>query len=40
MLTGKTTSTTAYMQGKLKIKGNLSVALKVEKLFKKARQNL
>lgn len=40
MITGKMPSTSAYMQGKLKIKGNLSVALKLEKLFKNARQNL
>lgn len=38
MLNGKIPSTSAYMQGKLKIKGNLQVALKVEKLFKKSRQ--
>lgn len=40
MINGKMPSTSAYMQGKLKIKGNLQVALKLEKLFKKARQNL
>lgn len=40
MLSGKTPSASAYMQGKLKIKGNLQLALKLEKLFKKARQNL
>ena len=40
MLNGKTPSASAYMQGKLKIKGNLQVALKLEKLFKKARQDL
>ena len=38
MLSGKVPSTSAYMQGKLKIKGNLQLALKLEKLFKKARQ--
>lgn len=37
MLSGKTPSASAYMQGKLKIKGNLQLALKLEKLFKKVR---
>ena len=40
MLSGKTPSASAYMQGKLKIKGNLQLALKLEKLFKQARKNL
>lgn len=40
MLKGEIPSASAYMKGKLKIKGNLQLAMKVEKLFKKARQNL
>ena len=34
MAKGKTKATTAFMSGKLKIKGNVSIAMKAEKLFK------
>lgn len=34
MATGKTKSTSAFMTGKLKIKGNVGLAMKAEKIFK------
>lgn len=36
MAQGKTKATTAFMTGKLKIKGNVGVAMKAEKIFKAA----
>ncbi|WP_062351374.1 SCP2 sterol-binding domain-containing protein [Bacillus kwashiorkori] len=35
LLTGKLNSTAAYMMGKLKVKGNIGYALKLESLLKK-----
>lgn len=40
MSEGKMKPTNAFMQGKLKIKGNIGVAMKVEKMFKAMRSNL
>ena len=40
MAKGEVNPTSAFMTGKLKIKGNLAVAMKVEKLFKKLKSNL
>lgn len=34
MAQGKTKATTAFMAGKLKIKGNVGIAMKAEKIFK------
>jgi len=35
MFAGKLSPTTAFMLGKLKIKGNMGLAMKLEKLLKK-----
>ena len=35
MFAGKANSTTAFMMGKLKIKGDMMAAMKLEKLMKK-----
>lgn len=40
MASGKTSPTSAYMSGKLKIKGKMAVALKVEKIFGKLKAKL
>lgn len=37
MASGKTKPTSAFMTGKLKIKGNVGVAMKAEKIFKAAK---
>jgi len=35
MMAGKANSTTAFMMGKLKIRGDMKAAMKLEKLMKK-----
>ena len=40
MFTGKINPTSAFMTGKLKIKGDLAVAMKLESLMKKAQAKL
>lgn len=40
MFAGKVNPTTAFMTGKLKIKGDLGLAMKLEKLMKQARSKL
>lgn len=36
---GKTKATSAFMGGKLKVKGNISIAMKMEKMFKRLKKN-
>ena len=40
MFTGKLNSTTAFMTGKLKISGNMALAMKLEQLIRKVRSKL
>jgi putative sterol carrier protein len=40
MFAGKMNPTTAYMSGKLKIKGDLAMAMKLEKIMKQAQSKL